>query len=81
MKTDHTSAEKTLRFYEVTVEDMMNARERRAAVQERLIGLYGLPVVSFTLNIPGPVKVFRGVPGFFERGVQAVKKKQGFAFF
>lgn len=74
MKTDHTSAEKTLRFYEVTVEDMMNARERRAAVQERLIGLYGLPVVSFTLNIPGPVKVFRGVPGFFERGVQAVKQ-------
>lgn len=74
MKTDHTSAEKALRFHEVTVEDMMNARERRAAVQEKLIGLYGLPVVSFTLNIPGPVKVFNGVPGFFERGVQAVKR-------
>ena len=48
--------------------------ERRAAVREELIGLYGLPVVSFTLNIPGPVKVFRGVPSFFERGVQAVKQ-------
>ena len=37
----------------VSVEDMMEARERRARLQEQLIGTYQVPVVSFTLNIPG----------------------------
>ena len=34
----------------------MEARERRARCQRRLLDRYGLPLISFTLNIPGPVK-------------------------
>lgn len=40
----------------VTLTQMMEARERRAQCQRRLTARYGLPLVSFTLNIPGPVK-------------------------
>ena len=36
---------------------MLNAREQRAALQNRLLGSCRCPLVSFTLNIPGPVKV------------------------
>ena len=51
----------------VSVEDMMEARERRARLQEQLIGTYQVPVVSFTLNIPGPVKILPGTEEFFRR--------------
>ena len=37
---------------------MLAAREARMAAQHSLIKKHGLPVVSFTLNIPGPVKRF-----------------------
>ena len=40
----------------VTTADMMCARDRRAAAQQQLLSLHKLPLVSFTLNIPGPVK-------------------------
>lgn len=58
---------------QVSVEDMMAARERRAAIQKRLIRSFGLPIVSFTLNIPGPSKVFSGIPEFFDRKAAAVR--------
>ena len=56
----------------VSVEDMMEARERRARLQEQLIGTYQVPVVSFTLNIPGPVKILPGTEEFFRRGSESV---------
>lgn len=40
----------------VTTADMMYTRDRRAAAQQQLLSLHKLPLVSFTLNIPGPVK-------------------------
>ncbi|MEO3990106.1 citrate lyase holo-[acyl-carrier protein] synthase [Pseudocitrobacter cyperus] len=40
----------------VTLEEMLLARDRRAARQQRLLALYHQPVVSFTLVAPGPVK-------------------------
>lgn len=43
---------------EVTVPDMLNARDRRHAIQQELIRTHGATVISFTLNIPGPVKIF-----------------------
>ena len=43
---------------EVTVPDMLNARDRRHAIQQKLIRTHGATVISFTLNIPGPVKIF-----------------------
>lgn len=35
---------------------ILNARERRALRQETLLAQYALPLVSFTMNIAGPVK-------------------------
>ena len=40
----------------VTLEQMLEARERRAQRQRELTAQFGLPLVSFTMNIPGPVK-------------------------
>ncbi len=41
---------------EVTLMQMLEAREARVARQEVLFCRYGLPLLSFTMNIPGPVK-------------------------
>ena len=40
----------------VTLEDILRARDARAAAQRRLLRTYRLPLVSFTMNIAGPVK-------------------------
>lgn len=40
----------------VGLAQMLEARERRAWRQNTLLAQYGLPVVSFTMNIAGPVK-------------------------
>ena len=45
--------------------DMLNARERRVWMQEKLLSEYPGIIVSFTLNIPGPVKVLPHVPDAF----------------
>lgn len=40
----------------VELSQMLEARERRAQRQRELLERYGLPLVSFTMNIAGPVK-------------------------
>lgn len=42
--------------YEVTLEEMLQARENRAGRQKQLIGRYAVPLISMTINIPGPQK-------------------------
>ena len=48
----------------VCLNQILEARERRAHRQRALIAQYGLPLVSFSMNIAGPVKntplIFRG---------------------
>ena len=41
---------------EVSLEQVLLARENRAGRQQRLLAQYGLPLVSFTMNMAGPVK-------------------------
>lgn len=41
---------------EVTLQEVLEARDARREAQERLLAEHGLPVISFTMNIPGPVK-------------------------
>ena len=41
---------------DVTVLDMMNARDRRAEKQQELLARYGHTLLCFTMNIPGPEK-------------------------
>ena len=46
---------------EVSLQEMLAAREHRSALQTRLLQQYKKSLISFTLNIPGPVKVPDGV--------------------
>ena len=41
---------------EVTLPEVLEARERRAARQQELLAEYRMPLVSFTMNVAGPVK-------------------------
>ena len=50
----------------VTLTEILDAREKRAVRQKELLAEYQKPIVSFTMNIPGPVKLDRDVSiGFF----------------
>lgn len=53
---------------EVTLQEMMACRERRAYLQRELLGRYGAPLVSFTMNIPGPVKTDKAIRKAFDIG-------------
>lgn len=43
-------------FSKITLEQMLLARDRRASRQTALLTRYGRPIISFTMNIAGPVK-------------------------
>ncbi len=58
----------------MTVEDMMKAREDRVRAQALLLERTDGPLISFTLNIPGPYKVFWGASYCFEKGLAALKE-------
>ena len=42
---------------EITLSEILIAREERVAIQNALLGKYRAPVISFTMNMAGPVKV------------------------
>lgn len=69
---------------EVSLEDMLTARERRVEIQNTLIQTYQAPLICFTLNIPGPVKVFGRIPEVFHNGCQEIEdslEQAGIDFF
>ena len=41
---------------EVGIDEVLNCREKRVAIQNEMIRKYKKPVISFTMNIPGPIK-------------------------
>lgn len=41
---------------EITLAEILEARDRRAQRQRELLARWGGPLISFTMNIPGPVK-------------------------
>lgn len=52
---------------EITLQEMLDARERRAFRQQALQAEYERPLISFSMNIPGPVKDSPLIRrGFFE---------------
>ena len=52
----------------VTITDMMNCRDRRVSIQNELISKYDKPVLSFCMNIPGPVKTNEQIRKAFDFG-------------
>ena len=57
---------------QVTIEDMMRCRERRAAIQQNYIDTYHASVISFCMNIPGPVKTNDTIKKAFEAGAAEI---------
>lgn len=53
---------------EVTLMEILDARELRAKRQQQLLARYTLPLVSFTLNIAGPVKTSAAIRRVFREG-------------
>lgn len=54
---------------EVTLEQILNAREERACRQYTLSRKHGVPILSFTMNIPGPVKDTPLIRRAFQEGL------------
>ncbi len=56
----------------VTLEDILRARDGRADAQRRLLHSHRLPLVSFTMNIAGPVKSAPLIELVFDAGLEAL---------
>lgn len=57
---------------EVTLMQMLDAREKRVWEQNRLMETYKMPVICFTMNIPGPVKYTSLIARSFRWGLSAL---------
>ncbi|MCL2568146.1 MAG: triphosphoribosyl-dephospho-CoA synthase CitG [Oscillospiraceae bacterium] len=67
---------------QVSVWDMAEARDERALRQRTLLAKYGAPLVSYTLNIAGPIKRFSRADRCFSVGkvqIEAMLKQKGFS--
>ena len=63
--------------HEVTVPEMMEARDHRVEMQREFIEKTGHPVICFMLNVPGPHKVSEDFQWAFHEGVERIRKKLG----
>ena len=61
----------------VTLEEILCARDTRAASQRRLLNVHHLPLVSFTMNIAGPVKRTPLVELAFDAGLKELQAALG----
>lgn len=57
---------------QVILTDMLLCRERRAQIQDTFLSQYHCPVISFCMNIPGPVKTNEQIRTAFENGKTAL---------
>lgn len=58
----------------VTLQEMLYAREQRASRQNALLKTYKGTLVSFTMNIPGPIKNSPLIRRGFESGIRLLEK-------
>ena len=62
---------------EVTLQEILDARERRAEAQRQLLKQYARPLISFTMNIPGPVKDSPMIRRAFDEGLRMLDDALG----
>ena len=60
---------------EVTLAQMLEAREIRVRRQQALIREFGKPIVCFTMNIPGPIKDSPLIRRGFRAGLEALEQR------
>lgn len=58
---------------EVTLAEILEAREKRVSRQKELIKKYSAPLICFTMNIAGPVKVTPLIERAFSEGLEILK--------
>jgi len=51
---------------EVGIEEVLMCRERRVDIQNEMIKKYNMPLISFTMNIPGPIKTNQQIKKAFD---------------
>lgn len=60
---------------EVTLAQILQSREDRAREQQALLAAYGCPLICFTMNIAGPVKVTPLIERAFREGLSALDRR------
>ena len=60
---------------EVGIDEILNCREKRVAIQNKMIKKYNKPVISFTMNIPGPIKTNNEIKKAFDIGKKLILEK------
>ncbi len=59
----------------VGINEVLNCREKRVAIQNEMIRKYKKPVISFTMNIPGPIKTNNEIKKAFNIGKNLILEK------
>lgn len=59
---------------EVTLNDMLRCREKRAALQQTVLERYHNTLISFCLNIPGPIKTNEELYELYSDGVLEINR-------
>ena len=60
---------------EVEIDEILDCREKRVAIQNEMIRKYNKPVISFTMNIPGPIKTNNEIKKAFDIGKNLILEK------
>ena len=60
---------------EISLREILDAREKRVARQKELLYLYNSSLISFTMNIAGPVKNSPLIERSFYEGIRLLKEQ------
>lgn len=60
---------------EVTLMQMLSAREERTRLQQALLSEYKSPLICYTMNIAGPVKTSPSIERAFEKGLELLENQ------
>jgi holo-ACP synthase CitX len=58
----------------ITLEEVLTNKEARAALQRELLAQYKSPIISFTINMPGSVKLNNASRLLYKLGVERLNK-------
>ena len=62
---------------EITLPQILDEREERVAIQKDLLKKYSCPLISFTMNIAGPIKISPIITRAFNWGLAALERDLG----
>ena len=60
---------------ELGIDEILNCREKRVVIQNEMIRKYKKTVISFTMNIPGPIKTNNEIKKAFDIGKNLILEK------